>query len=110
MKVEKIRDFMYIFDRDYYKKRRFMLFYRKRVYCMLSEEKINRINELSKKAKITELTLAESKEQQQLRQEYIETFRSSFKNQLHSIKVVDGEGTDVTPEKLKASKKKNQSN
>ena len=72
---------------------------------MLSKEKINRINELSKKAKSEKLTNKELKEQQQLRQEYIETFRSSFKNQLHSIKVVDEEGEDVTPDKLKASKK-----
>ncbi len=71
---------------------------------MLSKEKINRINELSKKAKNEKLTNKELKEQQQLRQEYIETFRSSFKNQLHSIKVVDEEGEDVTPDKLKASK------
>lgn len=77
---------------------------------MLSNEKIKRINELSKKSKTTELTLAESKEQQELRQEYIETFRSSFKNELHSIKVIDEEGTDVTPKKLKASKNRNRTN
>ncbi|WNF35353.1 DUF896 domain-containing protein [Bacillaceae bacterium IKA-2] len=77
---------------------------------MLSKEKISRINELSKKSKTTELTLAESKEQQELRQEYIETFRSSFKNQLHSVKIVDEEGTDVTPKKLKASKIRKKTN
>lgn len=77
---------------------------------MLSKEKLNRINELSKKSKTDQLTLAESKEQQELRQEYIETFRSSFKNQLHSIKVVDEEGADVTPKKLKASKNKYKTN
>lgn len=73
---------------------------------MLSKEKINRINELSKKAKKCELTLEETKEQQLLRQEYINTFRSSFKNQLHSIKVVDEKGEDITPKKLKDSKVK----
>lgn len=77
---------------------------------MLSNEKIKRINELSKKSKTTQLTLAESKEQQELRQEYIETFRSSFKNELHSIKVIDEKGTDVTPKKLKASKNRNRTN
>jgi uncharacterized protein YnzC (UPF0291/DUF896 family) len=75
---------------------------------MLSKEKINRINELSKKAKKESLTSDELKEQQQLRQEYVQTFRSSFKNQLHSIKVVDEQGEDVTPEKLKVSKGKQQ--
>ncbi|MCD8502828.1 MAG: DUF896 domain-containing protein [Bacillaceae bacterium] len=69
------------------------------------KKKINRINELSKKAKAEGLTLKESKEQIQLREEYIHTFLSSFKNQLHSIKVVDEEGKDVTPKKLKQSKR-----
>lgn len=76
---------------------------------MLSKEKLDRINELSKKAKINSLTLKESKEQQKLRQEYIESFRSSFKNQLHSIKVVDEKGDDVTPSKLKKIQKAKQS-
>ncbi|WP_100373051.1 DUF896 domain-containing protein [Bacillus sp. FJAT-45037] len=73
---------------------------------MLSKEKIARINELSKRAKSTGLTKVEAKEQQSLRQEYLQTFRSSFKNQLHSVKVVDEEGTDVTPKALKNSKEK----
>lgn len=73
---------------------------------MLSKEKINRINELSKKAKEKNLTAEEAIEQQQLRQEYIQTFRSSFNSQLHSIKVVDEKGEDVTPDKLKMSKEK----
>ncbi len=71
---------------------------------MLSKQKIQRINELSKKAKANNLTLQEAKEQQQLRQEYIQAFRSSFTSQLHSIKVVDEKGEDVTPTKLKNSK------
>ncbi|RXI97916.1 DUF896 domain-containing protein [Anaerobacillus alkaliphilus] len=71
---------------------------------MLSSEKIKRINELSKKAKAGSITMEEKQEQQQLRQEYIQTFRSSFSSQLHSIKVVDEEGNDVTPDKLKESK------
>ncbi|WP_226658232.1 DUF896 domain-containing protein [Pseudalkalibacillus hwajinpoensis] len=72
---------------------------------MLSQDKIQRINELSRKSKESSLTEAEKKEQKNLRQEYLASLRSSFKNQLHSIKVVDEEGTDVTPEKLKESKK-----
>jgi uncharacterized protein YnzC (UPF0291/DUF896 family) len=71
---------------------------------MLSDDKIKRINELAKKSKTNGLTMEESTEQQQLRQEYIQTFRKSFKNQLHSVKVVDPKGHDVTPEKLKRSK------
>ncbi|QHA91865.1 DUF896 domain-containing protein [Bacillus sp. N1-1] len=72
---------------------------------MLSQDKIQRINELSRKSKESSLTEAEKKEQKDLRQEYLASLRSSFSNQLHSIKVVDEEGTDVTPEKLKESKK-----
>jgi uncharacterized protein YnzC (UPF0291/DUF896 family) len=72
---------------------------------VLSKEKINRINELSKRAKTTGLTKQEEKEQQALRKEYIQTFRKSFKNQLHSVTVVDENGNDVTPDALKESKK-----
>lgn len=72
---------------------------------MLSPEKINRINELSRKSKSEGLTDSEAKEQQQLRQEYLQSFRKSFHDTLHSVKVVDPEGKDVTPEKLKESKK-----
>jgi uncharacterized protein YnzC (UPF0291/DUF896 family) len=71
---------------------------------MLSKEKINRINELAKKAKQEELSIEEKKEQTNLRQEYLKTFRKSFDSQLHTIKVVDPKGEDVTPQKLKQSK------
>ncbi|WP_133580500.1 DUF896 domain-containing protein [Aureibacillus halotolerans] len=72
---------------------------------MLSKEKINRINELSNKAKQSTLTNEEKEEQQQLRKEYLATFRSSMRDHLHNVKVVDPEGNDVTPDKLKESKK-----
>ena len=74
---------------------------------MLSSEKIKRINFLSKKAKKEELTKHEEKEQQQLRQEYVQAFRKSMTDTLHSVKVVDPEGNDVTPKKLKESKRSN---
>ncbi|WP_026689803.1 DUF896 domain-containing protein [Alteribacter aurantiacus] len=74
---------------------------------MLSKDKIARINTLAKKAKSEGLTSKESKEQQDLRQEYLQSMRQSFKNQLHSVKVVDDKGNDVTPKKLKESKKNN---
>ncbi|TMW73305.1 DUF896 domain-containing protein [Alteribacter natronophilus] len=76
---------------------------------MLSKDKIARINELARKAKGEGLSLKESKEQKDLRQEYLKSVRSSFKNQLHSVKVVDEKGNDVTPDKLKESKQKNNS-
>ncbi|MCL7746598.1 MULTISPECIES: DUF896 domain-containing protein [Halalkalibacter] len=72
---------------------------------MLSKEKLARINELSRRAKTSGLTKQEEKEQQSLRKEYLQTFRASFKNHLHSVTVVDENGNDVTPDALKESKK-----
>ncbi|MGC4375729.1 DUF896 domain-containing protein [Fictibacillus sp. Mic-4] len=72
---------------------------------MLSPEKIERINYLSKKSKREGLSIEEAKEQKQLREEYLKNVRRSFENKLHSIKIVDPEGNDVTPEKLKESQK-----
>lgn len=73
---------------------------------MLSSDKIARINELSKKSKSIGLTLEEAKEQTSLRKEYLETFRSSMKNTIENVTVIDPEGNDVTPDKVKAIKEK----
>lgn len=75
---------------------------------MLSKEKLNRINELANKKKSEGLTETETKEQSQLRSEYLEVFRSSFKSQIENTKVIDPDGNDVTPEKLKEVQKQNQ--
>lgn len=74
---------------------------------MLSQDKIDRINALANKSKTDGLTEEETKEQKDLRQEYLKNVRKSFKNQLKSVKVVDPEGNDVTPEKLKQEKERN---
>jgi uncharacterized protein YnzC (UPF0291/DUF896 family) len=74
---------------------------------MLSKEKMARINELAKKAKESGLSEVEAKEQSKLRSEYLATFRSSMLNTLSSVKIVDPEGNDVTPDKVKAIKKNN---
>ncbi|ARK22795.1 DUF896 family protein [Sporosarcina sp. P26b] len=71
---------------------------------MLSEKKIQRINELAKKKKTTGLSIEEAKEQTQLRKEYLETFRSSMRETIESVKVLDPEGNDVTPEKVKQAR------
>ncbi|WP_163971307.1 DUF896 domain-containing protein [Oceanobacillus halotolerans] len=68
---------------------------------MISKEKLNRINELSKKSKQTGLTEKEKKEQQALRQEYLKNVRKSFKNQFKTMTVIDPKGNDVTPKKVK---------
>ncbi|MFV9509749.1 DUF896 domain-containing protein [Tepidibacillus sp. LV47] len=69
-------------------------------------DKINRINELARKAKTVGLTETEKEEQAKLRREYIDAYKASLRAQLHSIKVVDLNGNDVTPQKLKEEKLK----
>lgn len=74
---------------------------------MLSKEKLARINELAKKAKNSRLTEEEAKEQSKLRKEYLQTFRSSMLNTLKGVTIVDPNGDDVTPKKLKEYQNKN---
>jgi uncharacterized protein YnzC (UPF0291/DUF896 family) len=75
---------------------------------MLPKERLTRINELAKKAKTTGLTEQEAREQSKLRREYLEIFRSSMLNTLTSVKIIDPKGDDVTPDKIKKLKSKNQ--
>jgi uncharacterized protein YnzC (UPF0291/DUF896 family) len=74
--------------------------------AMLSQEKMVRINELAKKAKTSGLTAKEAEEQKRLRQEYLKALRESLTNTLHSVKIIDPNGNDVTPKKLKESQAK----
>ena len=67
----------------------------------MDPKKIARINELSKKKKTVGLTGEEKVEQAKLREEYIEGFRRSVRHDVEGIKLVDDEGNDVTPEKLR---------
>lgn len=73
---------------------------------MLSKEKIERINELAKKKKAEGLMEHEQKEQHELRQEYLQAFRGGMKHHIEGMKIVDPEGKDVTPKKLKELQKK----
>ena len=68
---------------------------------MLSKEKIERINALSKKAKAGTLTEEEAKERTLLRKEYLESFRNSFRNTIENVQVFDANGNEVTPQKIK---------
>ncbi|TWT01128.1 DUF896 domain-containing protein [Planomicrobium sp. CPCC 101079] len=68
---------------------------------MLSPDKLKRINELSRKSKSTGLSLEEAKEQSALRQEYLQTFRETMRGTIENVKVIDPNGNDVTPEKVK---------
>lgn len=58
----------------------------------MEQSRIDRINELARKAKSTGLTPEEEAERAVLRKEYIEAFRRSLTAQLDSIVVVDEEG------------------
>lgn len=74
---------------------------------MLSKDKINRINELSRKSKSAGLSVEEAKEQSKLRKEYLASFRSSMRETIENVTVIDAEGTDVTPEKVKEAQQRN---
>ncbi|WP_047985211.1 DUF896 domain-containing protein [Ornithinibacillus californiensis] len=75
---------------------------------MISKSKLDRINELAKKAKTNQgLTDEEKKEQKQLREEYLGNVRNSFKNQLKTMTVIDPAGNDVTPKKLRDMQDRN---
>ena len=57
----------------------------------MTNEKINRINELAKKSKTLGLTLEEKEEQNNLRQEYINEIKSSLMSELSKIKIIDSD-------------------
>ena len=67
----------------------------------MDPKKIARINELAKKKKTEGLTAEEKVEQAKLREEYIEGYRRSVRHHIEGIKIVDEDGNDVTPEKLR---------
>lgn len=73
---------------------------------MLNKDKIKRINYLANKSKNEGLTKSEKEEQHSLRQEYLKNIRKSFKNQFKSMTVIDPEGKDVTPQKVKELQKR----
>lgn len=70
---------------------------------MLTEDKINRINQLANKAKREGLSDSEKEEQTLLRNEYIQSVRSSLKSNLDTITIVkvDDEGNEVERTPLK---------
>lgn len=60
---------------------------------MISKEKIDRINELSRKSKAEGLTEKEKAEQKSLRREYIDAVKLSLRTKLDSIEFIDGENS-----------------
>lgn len=61
----------------------------KSVRIMITKEKINRINELAKKAKSVGLTVEEAEERALLRREYIDAFKADLRSKLERIEFVD---------------------
>lgn len=60
-----------------------------------------RINELAKKEREVGLTNAERVEQQVLREDYLREIRGQVLKSFEGITIVDPEGNDVTPEKVR---------
>lgn len=59
----------------------------------MTEEKIERINELYNKAKTEGLTEKEKEEQQILRKQFIADFRNNLRGQLDNISVREADGS-----------------
>lgn len=58
----------------------------------MDQKKIDRINELARKAKEQELTPEEAEERARLRAEYVAAFKRNLVASLESIRVVDDDG------------------
>ena len=59
----------------------------------MTDEKIQRINELYRKSKAEGLTEAEKKEQELLRKEFVANVRGNLRSQLNSIDMVNKDGS-----------------
>jgi len=68
---------------------------------MLENHKLERLNALAAKKKSGSISKHELQELKGLREAYLKNFRSSFRKQVENTKVIDPEGKDVTPKKLK---------
>ncbi|MDQ0902292.1 DUF896 domain-containing protein [Paenibacillus sp. V4I7] len=67
---------------------------------------LNKINVLSRKEKEIGLTEIEKTEQANLRKEYLQIFRGSIDSLLLNSSIIDPNGDNVTPERLKKEQAK----
>ncbi len=67
----------------------------------MTQEKINRINQLARKSRIDKLTKEELAEQQELRTEYRQSFLSNLTGQLENMTIVKPDGTKTDVKDLK---------
>lgn len=58
----------------------------------MDQKKIDRINELARKAKVQELTPEETEERAQLRAEYVAAYKRNLVATLESVRLVDDKG------------------
>lgn len=74
---------------------------------VVTQEKLDRINELYRKSKAEGLTEAEKKEQELLRKEYVANVRMNLRAQLNNIDLVSEDGTVENLGEKYASNNKN---
>ena len=58
----------------------------------MDQKKIDRINELARKAKVQELTPEETEERARLRAEYVAAYKRNLVATLESVRLVDDKG------------------
>lgn len=73
----------------------------------MTQEKIQRINELYRKSQAEGLSEAEKKEQDLLRKEYIENVKKNLRNQLNNIDMVNDDGSVENLGEKYGNKKRN---
>lgn len=73
----------------------------------MTQEKIQRINELYRKSQAEGLSEAEKKEQDLLRKEYIANVKKNLRNQLNNIDMVNDDGSDENLGEKYGNKKRN---
>lgn len=71
---------------------------------MITQEKIDRINFLARKAREQELTEEEKQEQKNLRAEYVAAFKKSLENTLDNTVIQRPDGTRESVRKRKNAK------
>lgn len=74
---------------------------------MVTQDTINRINELYHKSKAEGLTHEEAKEQIELRKEYVAAFRNNLRGTLDTIKIKNPDGSIIDVKKRHDEKMKN---
>ena len=73
----------------------------------MTQEKIQRINELYRKSQAEGLSEAEKKEQDLLRKEYIANVKKNLRNQLNNIDMVNDDGSVENLREKYGNKKRN---